>query len=222
MIKKILVALGHSLVLLALHLVYFNLNWSLPLEYEMMMMLNKTESFIGGTGRFDKPDYLFINTAYDQVLIEAETEYGDMGTIAIADRHMLAKFFDKMAEFDNKHEYILCDLLFDHSSGADSFLNNSLKKIEKIIAPTEYDKKGKRLIEPKINIPTGQADYITYEGLVSKVSLYAENSRSKTLPMLMYEDEDSLWRIEKYDALYMRNPCCKLFMHTSSLVVYYY
>src|SRR5678816_4575060 len=106
MIKKIVLAFGHSLVLLALHLVYFNLNWSLPLEYEMMMMLNKTESFIGGQGRFDKQDYLFINTAYDQVLIETETEYGDTGTVAIADRHMLAMLFDKMAAFDNRHEYI--------------------------------------------------------------------------------------------------------------------
>ena len=188
MIKKIALALSHSLVLLTLHLVYFNLNWSLPLEYEMMMLLNKTESFIGGQGRFDRQDYLFINTAYDQVLIQAETEYGDTGTIAIADRYMLAKLFDKMAEFDNKHQYILCDLFFDHSSGADSFLNNSLKKIKKIIAPTEYDKKRKQLIELKINIQAAQADYITYEGLVSKVRLYAEDSRSKTLPLRMYED----------------------------------
>lgn len=188
MIKKIALALGHSLVLLVLHLVYFNLNWSLPLEYEMMMMLNKTESFVAGHGRFHEQDYLFINTTYDQVLIETETEYGDTGTIAIADRHLLAMLFDKMAEFDNRHQYILCDVFFDHSSSADSFLNNSLKKIKKIIAPTEYDKKEKRLVEPKINIQTGQADYITYEGLVSKVSLYAENSRSKTLPLRMYED----------------------------------
>src|SRR5215203_765527 len=192
MIKKIVLALGHSLILLALHLVYFNLNWSLPLEYEMMMMLNKTESFIGGQGRFDEQDYLFINTAYDQVLIETETEYGDTGTLAIADRYMLATFFDKMAEFDNKHQYILCDLFFDHSSGADSLLNNSLKKIKKIIAPTEYDKKRKRLIEPKINIQAAQADYITYEGLVSKVRLYAEDSRSKTLPLVMFEDRNDI------------------------------
>jgi hypothetical protein len=192
MIKKIVVALGHSLVLLALHLVYFNLNWSLPLEYEMMMMLNKTESFIGGQGRFDEQDYLFINTAYDQVLIETETEYGDTGTLAIADRHMLAMLFNKMAEFDNQHQYILCDLFFDHSSGADSSLNSSLKKIKKIIAPTEYDKKRKRLIEPKINIQAAQADYITYEGLVSKVRLYAEDSRSKTLPLIMFEDRNDM------------------------------
>ena len=192
MIKKIVLAFGHSLVLLALHLVYFNLNWSLPLEYEMMMMLNKTESFIGGQGRFDKQDYLFINTAYDQVLIETETEYGDTGTVAIADRHMLAMLFDKMAAFDNRHEYILCDLFFDHSSGDDSLLNKSLKKIKKIIAPTEYDKERKRLIKPKINIQAAQADYITYEGLVSKVRLYAEDSRSKTLPLIMYEDRNNI------------------------------
>ena len=192
MIKKITLTLGHSLILMALHLVYFNLNWSLPLEYEMMMMLNKTESFIGGQGRFDKQDYLFINTAYDQVLIKAETEYEDTGTIAIADRNMLAMLFDKMVEFDNKHQYILCDLFFDQPSIADSCLNNSLKKIKKIIAPTEYDKARKQLIVPKINIQVAQADYVTYEGLVSKVRLYAEDSRSKTLPLIMYEDRNDI------------------------------
>ena len=192
MIKKIALTLGHSLVLLVLHLVYFNLNWSLPHEYEMMMMLNKTESFIGGQGRFDKQDYLFINTAYDQVLIKAETEYEDTGTIAIADRYMLSMFFEKMAEFGNKHQYILCDLFFDHSSVADSLLNSSLKKIKRIIAPTEFDKVRKQLIVPKINIQAAQADYITYEGLVSKVRLYAEDSRSKTLPLIMYEDRNDI------------------------------
>src|SRR4030095_7689109 len=37
-----------------------------------------------------------------------------------------------------------------------------------------------------------QADYITYEGLVSKVRLYVSESRSKTLPLVMYEDRNSV------------------------------
>lgn len=184
--------LGHSVILLVLHLIYFNLNWSLPLESEMMMMLNKTESFIGGQGRFDKEDYLFINTAYDQVLVKAETEYNDTGAVAITDRYLLSEFFEKMAEFGNKHEYILCDLLFDHRSGADSVLSNSLSKIKKIIAPTEYDHSKEELIIPAVSVRTAQADYITYEGLVSKVRLYAQDSRSKTLPLVMYEDRNSV------------------------------
>jgi len=192
MIKKTALIIGHSMALLLLHLIYFNLNWSLPLEYEMMMMLNKTESFIGGHGRFEKKDYLFINTGYDQALIKAETEYQDTGTIAITDRQLLTELFEKMTEFGNKHQYILCDILFDQPSTADSLLNNSINRSTKIIAPTEYDKEKKELIKPVINILAAQADYITYEGLVSKVRLYASESRSKTLPLVMYEDRNSV------------------------------
>jgi hypothetical protein len=192
MIKKTVLILSHSMTLLVLHLLYFNLNWSLPLEYEMMMMLNKTESFAGGQGRFEKEDYLFINTAYDQALIKVETEYQDTGMLAITDRYMLSEFFEKMAEFGNKHQYILCDILFDQPSSADSLLNSSIQKCTRIIAPIEYSSEKKELITPVINIQTAQADYITYEGLVSKVRLYAAESKSKTLPMVMYEDRNSV------------------------------
>lgn len=192
MIKKTALILSHSVALLLLHLIYFNLNWSLPLEYELMMMLNKTESFIGGHGKFEKEDYLFINTAYDQVLITAETEYQDSGAVAITDRHMLTELFEKMAEFGNEHQYILCDIFFDQPSSADSLLNISIERATRIISPTEYDKEKKMLIHPVINIQAAQADYITYEGLVSKVRLYVSESRSKTLPLVMYEDRNSV------------------------------
>lgn len=206
MIRKIALVLGHSIILLAVHLVYFNLNWSLPLEYEMMMMLNKTESFIGGHGRFDKENYLFINTAYDQVLVNTETEYGDSGVVAISDRYLLSEFFEKMAEFGNKHQYILCDIFFDQSSDADSLLNRSISAIPKIIAPTEYDKEKKQLIKPVINVQAAQADYITYEGLVSKVRLYAGESKSKTLPLIMYEDRNDVEvKIKKLGLFYKGN-----------------
>jgi len=192
MIKKIVLAFGHSLVLLALHLVYFNLNWSLPLEYEMMMMLNKTESFVGGHGRFEKENFLFINTAYDQASIRVETEYQDTGTIAITDRYMLAEFFEKMTEFGNQHQYVLCDIFFDNPSSDDSVLNNSIRNTPRIIAPTEYDSKKKVLIKPVINILSAQADYVTYEGLVSKVRLFTAETGSKALPLVMYEDRNSV------------------------------
>jgi len=206
MIKRIVLVLGHAVVLLVLHLVYFNLNWSLPLEFEMMMMLNKTESFVAGQGRFEREDYLFINTAYDQALIKTQTEYGDSGTVAISDRYLLSEFFEKMAAFGNQHQYILCDIFFDHPSPADSQLNCSVAKINKIIAPTEYAKEKKQLVKPAINIRVAQADYITYEGLVSKVRLYTGDSRSKTLPLLMYEDRNNVEvKVRKLGLFYKGN-----------------
>ena len=55
--KRILISFGHSVFIVLLHLVYFNLNWSIPLEYEMMMGMNKVESFIGGHGKFEERNY---------------------------------------------------------------------------------------------------------------------------------------------------------------------
>jgi hypothetical protein len=171
-----------------------------------MMVLNKTESFLSGHGRFEQEDYLFINTAYDQAITKAETEYGDTGTIAISDRYLLAEFFEKMAAHGNKHQYILCDILFDQPSTADSQLNRSISKIRKIIAPTEYDKEKKQLLQPVINVPAAQADYITYEGLVSKVRLFASDSRSKTLPLRMYEDRNGVEvNVKRFGLFYKGN-----------------
>lgn len=168
------------------------MDWSLPLEYEIMMKLAKTESFIGGHGRFKDEDFLFINTAYDQSLVAGETEYGDSGTIAIADRYMLAKFFEKMAEFGNKHKFVLCDILFDYKSPRDSLLETKLSGIRNIIAPAGFDEINQIPLKPVINIPAAQADYITYEGLVSKVRLYDNVSHNKTLPLQMYEKINSV------------------------------
>ena len=83
MLRKIFISFGHAVLLVVLHLIYFNLNWSLPLEFEMMMMMNKVESFAGGRGNFDEKKYFFINTAYDVVLTETETEYGETGKVPV-------------------------------------------------------------------------------------------------------------------------------------------
>ena len=69
MFKKLLIPFGHALLLVLLHVGYFNLNWSVPLENEMMTAFNKLESYLSGHGKFDPSRYLFVNTAYDQSII---------------------------------------------------------------------------------------------------------------------------------------------------------
>lgn len=192
MLKKIVISFAHAVLLVVLHLLYFNLNWSLPLEFEMMMMMNKIEIFVGGRGDFDEKKYFFINTAYDPVLIETENEYEETGKVAVTDREKLGKFFEKMAEHGNKHQYILCDLLFYDKTDQDSLLAGSLAKVKKIIIPAEYNKEEKRLVPPLFNINYAQADYITYEGIVSKIRIYASESKSKTLPLKMFEECNNL------------------------------
>lgn len=188
MIKKILISLGHSLLLIVLHVLYFNLNWSVPLEYEMMMAMNKGESFLEAHGKFDEKEYLFINTAYDLTVIKTETEDGDSGNIVITDRQMLSAFFEQLADHGNGHKYVLCDLFLDKSSENDSALARNIGRVSKIILPAQYEQETRRLVKPIFNVKSAQADYVTYEGLVSKMRLYAKESKMKTLPMQMYED----------------------------------
>src|SRR6266496_4286432 len=166
MFKKIIFSLGHSVLLILLHIIYFNLNWSVPLEYEMMMAMNKAESFVGGHGNFEEGNYLFINTAYDVTLIRSETEYGDSGLIPVTDRRLLAEFFEKLTQYGNLHKYVLCDILFDKRTNEDSFLNKSFERLSKAIIPSEYDKEEHHLKAPFFKVKSAQADYITYEGLV--------------------------------------------------------
>jgi len=205
MIKKILKSLGHALLLIVLHLFYFNLNWSVPLEYEMMMAMNKIESYMGGAGKFDESKCLFINTAYDETVIQSETEYGDEGTTIITDRELLAEFFEKMAAFGNQHQYILCDVLFDKPTENDSALAASFSKVKKIITPVAYSDHEKEIKKPLFNVKHAQADYITYEGLVSKIRLYAKESNTKTLPLVMFEDHHTIQTTVTKMGLFYKN-----------------
>src|SRR6185436_3186474 len=54
--------------------------------------------------------------------------------------------------------------------------------------PANYDSHEHTLVKPVFDVKYAQADYISYEGVVSKIRLYAKESRSKTLPLVMYED----------------------------------
>jgi CHASE2 domain len=203
MVKKIAKSLGHSLLLIALHVFYFNLDWSVPLEYEMMMAMNKAESFIGGHGRFDEGKYLFINTAYDISLIKTETAEGDTGNVVITDRQMLSEFFQQLADHGNNHKYVLCDLQFDKMAENDSALKINIERVTKIILPAQDNGDKEKLTRPIFNVKSAQADYVTYEGWVSKMRLYVKENKTKTLPMQMYEDCNNIHaKVTNFGLLY--------------------
>ena len=206
MVRKVVISSLHALLLVLLHLVYFNLNWSLPLEYEMMMKLNKLETHIGGQGKFNEKNYLFINTAYNAELIDIETEYGEEGKVTIVDRELLGRFFKKINEFGNDHRFILCDILFNIRTENDSLLEKNISEIKNLVIPAEYDKEQEHILEPIFQVSNAQADYITYEGVVSKIRLFAEESRRKTLPLLMYEKFNGLsTHVNSLGLTYKRN-----------------
>jgi hypothetical protein len=158
------------------------------MEYELMMKLNKLETYIGGEGKFDEENYLFINTAYEPSLTNVETEYGEDGKIVVTDREKLGTFFELMNYFGNRHKYILCDIFFNIRTDNDSLISQNIAITKNIIIPAEYDPENHQLNKPVFDVKYAQADYITYEGIVSKIRLFADESKSKTLPLVMYED----------------------------------
>jgi hypothetical protein len=164
------------------------MNWSLPLEYELMMKLSKLESYLGGEGQFNEQDYLFVNTAYDPALAPVESEYGEEAQTVITDRKKLGDFFSLLIRHGNKHKYILCDITFLLPTPGDSNLKKVVSQVPKLIAPSEYDYMTGKLLPSVLPVKTAQADYITYEGIVSKMRLYANETGTKTLPTIMYED----------------------------------
>jgi hypothetical protein len=191
MFARLTICSLNALVLLLLHLFYFNANWSIPLEDEMMTLMNKTESFFLKQGRFKDSNFLFINTAYDKVLIRTEMEDGDSGNVVITDRSLLAKLFQKMADHGNEHRYLLCDVLFDTPCAGDAIFETQLSRVSKIILPASVHLDN---ADPKTEVKSlplqkqAQAAFITFEGMVSKIRLYSQETHSKTLPLQMYED----------------------------------
>jgi hypothetical protein len=194
MLNRVVICFVNALVLLTAHLIYFNANWSIPLEDEMMTLVNKAENYLFKEGKFKDSSFLFINTAYDNNLLRIAMEDGDSGNIVITDRMLLSRLFKKMADHNNQHRYILCDLLFDKPSENDGKLACEIDRLDKIIFPSTSS--GEEL-QNAITQKSAHAEYVTFEGMVSKIRLYSKSTHSKTLPLQMYEGCNKKRKSEK-------------------------
>ena len=188
--RRIFTCSVHGLLLVLIHIVYFNMDITMPLENEVMGAIGKTENHFGGTGQYEDSNFVFINTAYDNALLHGVNEQGDSINLVVADRSMLATLFESLADHGNRHRYILCDILFDLESPHDARMAKELSRVKKLIMPVHA--KGKGETELVFGGKKALADYITYEGKISKIRLYARSNASKTLPMEMYEDYNGI------------------------------
>ena len=179
----------HAFVLLVIHLVYFNLSWSLSNENDLIAILNKFETKINSTHIEKNNDYLFVNTGYDNSLTDVETEYGTPGNTVITNREMLAVLFHSLIQNGNRHKYILCDILFDIPSANDTILEKQINKIKNFISPSSvYNTKEQLRSKLIFNINNAPAEYITYKGILTKMHLKENFTGKKSLPLEMYED----------------------------------
>jgi hypothetical protein len=188
-IDRLRICIVHAYVLIIIHLVYFNLNWSLGNEREILRLMNNIESYFNIDAIQDhENDFLFINTSYDNRLIDSETETGNPGNFVITNRKTLGTLFKILAEHGNKQKFIICDLLFDKPSPEDSILAESIVRIDKIITPSaDYNNISKQRKANIFNVNNAPAEYVTFNGIISKINIINPVTRDKTLPVVTYE-----------------------------------
>ncbi len=185
--RKWLFASLNAVCLILLQMLYLNSNWVAPVEEDIVELLTKIETYFFHPSKpADK--IIFINTAYSAAI----TNYNDSensGTISITDRQKLAAFFSYLADHNNQHQYVLCDVRFTDSSASDSILNSSLSRLTKYVLPKHIDTATKR---PLISVirdtqRLALADYVTYGSNFSKMMLY-EKDHGASIPLRMFQD----------------------------------
>ena len=138
----------------------------------------------------DKPprnDLLFINTSYDNMLIDRLDDDGiQIGNQVITDREKLARLFEIMRNSNSNHKYVICDIFFKDPSPYDSALNENLINLNNIIIPYHLGTDNE-IDEPIFNINKGFSDYNIIEGSFLKYSLMQMDSLP-SLPLKMYMD----------------------------------
>lgn len=188
--KKLRNCALHALALTALHLLYYNLNLTMPLENELMGFVGKFQNYVR-TYRDRDTQYLFVNTAGSGDVVPAQDTMGNDIRVAITDRALLARLFSSLAAHGNQHRFLLCDLVFDYPSQKDGALLSQFGKLENFIVPVSQGN-GHTALSAALQSTAAVAEYITYEGKISKMQLYSRGSGTKTLPLRMYEKSQEL------------------------------
>ncbi len=179
----------HALVLIILHVFYFNSSWSLGGENELMNILNLVETKIIDNNQEYQNNFILINTAYNRQLATIQLKDGTLGSVAITNRKTLARTFSLLDSLGGEHRYVLCDIQFDVQSPMDSALESNLVALNASIFPDNtygVETGGLNNVFSSINV--APAGYISYNGGVSKIELFNAKSSRNTLPLKMYED----------------------------------
>jgi hypothetical protein len=139
--------------------------------------------FLGIDKAPEKNELLFINTSYDNQLVEYSDDSGT-GTIKITDRKKLYKLLHILNSKPGTHKFLMCDIYFEESSMYDSILSYELSQMKNVVI-------GYRLPHAKTlpllsEIPKGLIHYNIINNTFLKYDLMVTDSL-KSLPLRMYE-----------------------------------
>lgn len=185
-----LLTIANAFLLLILTLSFMNCKYT-PAGSEEVKFFQR---ILGGKRAiFSKNDFsdqfVFIDIAYSRKLIAK-----DNGNQDIADRYLLAKFFNVIHRLDNPQKFILCDILFDDPSSDDALLSEEMKKVNNLIVPnrlTGHNESSLKLSLPA-NIHRGFVEYTAADtsGTFLKYPLVTRKNGQyyKSIPLRMYEE----------------------------------
>ena len=130
---------------------------------------------------------LFVNVAYDKVLIPANDEYRmPMGRKQITDRQKLLQMLQYLKKHNN-YKYILLDVIFgdDVSTPRDKELFSTILSMSRMSIPCHGDEV---LADRRLMEKAGLADYLTSFSEVDFVKYPYLSDTLKSMPLRMYED----------------------------------
>ncbi len=173
----------HALILVGVSYAWMNLSWELPDE-RLVAKFNQMSRYVifGSKSRIQelKKQFLFINCAYDKLLIPYEDDHGS-GQITITDRQKLAGLLSVFNQAGRKPKLVVIDLLFIEPSPVDTLLSAALSQSQNLILGWDTDA-GSIQLPPQL--AKGQAAYYTASGTFLKYPVLS--ARDKTLPTAIY------------------------------------
>ncbi len=208
-LKKIIFSALHASVIFILLWAVNNTSYSTYADEEFFKKIFLLKDLILPNSFKPLEDFIFVNTSKDLSLID---DPGDWGNIAITDRKKLQKFFKILADSNNQHRFVLCDLFFETPSADDSLLSHQIARCRNTLFP--YHMEDDSLRKPCIDVPDALADYQTYNGRFSKFRLIYKDSL-RTIPLVMHTWLDSNGK--KFNFFHLRSIAPRYYIRPAQL-----
>lgn len=143
------------------------------------------ERLLGKKDNIKPKDFLFINTSFDNQLVENIDEFGfPNGNVPITDRDKLTKLFQRINDSIG-YKFIICDIFLENTSPHDLKLKAALSEKSKYILPRKdsFD----LTLETFKDLNFGLGTVYKTGGVFYKYELFENGNNLKSLPLKMYE-----------------------------------
>lgn len=184
----ILICMFHSFFLIYISLWLVNQRFVLGDERILFQLTAGVKKIVLGLEQKPDPkDYIFINSSYDNMLIDKLDDDGfQIGNEPITDRRKLGLFFERLNKRPDFYKYVVCDIFFKDSSVYDSAFTSNISNAKNLIIPYHLNDSENASL-PFIKVNSGLADYHSVQYVFMKYSLIDKDTM-KSLPLKMYED----------------------------------